>query len=200
MNAKGKLEQSSGSKTKAKIKTAVLGVKTLEQLRRDMARMKTPSWLSLAPKHPGEASWGKLTADQWRTFCLVNLPVTLIRLWGSGHDALRREYRVLQNFMDLISAIKIACARRITPAEIKEYEILMHRYLVTLLELFPGTNISPYQHLSLHLGSLLEGFGPSTSWRVWAFERGNLMLQTIPTNNIFGARCFLFWVLLANFE
>ncbi|KAK0207180.1 hypothetical protein IW262DRAFT_669213 [Armillaria fumosa] len=68
----------------------------------------------------------------------------------------------------------------------------MRAYLQKLLELYPGSGISPYQHLSLHFGELLRSFGPNHAWRCWAFERYNGIIQKINTNNIFGEMSLLF--------
>lgn len=150
-----------------------------------MALLKTPSWISLAPSHPGEAKWGKFSADQWRTFCSVNLPVTLIRLWGNQPQD-SKEYCMLTNFMDLVTAVKLGTMRRVSTSLIDQYEHHMYSYLSTLLDLYPGTEITPYQHLSLHHGPLLRGFGPTNGWRCFPFERCNGRLQQIPTNKKFG--------------
>jgi hypothetical protein len=150
-----------------------------------MQRIVLPSWVPRAPSHPGEKKWGKLGADQWRSFCLVNLPITLIRLWGSL-DVESREHKMLVNFLHLISAIKLATMRKMTKERIAQYERHMHQYLTSLLELYPETSITPYQHLSLHFGDLLERFGPTHAWRCFAFERYNYLMQNIPTNSKFG--------------
>ena len=170
----------------------LLGRNLLKEIRADMARLKTPSWLSLAPKHPGEASWGSYTADQWHAFCTINLTITLIRLWG-GYEKTSHEYRALENYMHLVTAIETATARKVTPSRIKDYEFHIYQYLSTLIELYPGTTISPYQHLALHYGAFLRRFGPSHGWRCWAFERANYKLQQIPTNTKYGM-CILKWI------
>lgn len=166
-------------------KTRVLGRGVLREIRSDMQRLVQPTWVSRAPAHPGEKKWGKFTADQWKTFCTQNLPDTLTRLWGQKPED-SRERRCLDNFMHLVSAVKIANLHKITEARILEYEAHMDAYLTTLLDLFPGTSITPYQHLSLHFGDHLRRFGPVHSWRCFPFERFNYILQNFPTNEKFG--------------
>ncbi|KAJ2912144.1 hypothetical protein MD484_g8273, partial [Candolleomyces efflorescens] len=102
-------------------KTRVLGKKTLAEIRKDMARLQLPSWVARAPSHPGEKKWGKFTADQWRTYCMQILPVTLIRLWGKK-PADSTEYRRLDNFMHLVSAVKLATMHKVSEDQIVEYE------------------------------------------------------------------------------
>lgn len=168
-------------------RSGVLGRETLKAIRSDMDNLELPSWLAPAPRHPGEAKQGKFTADQWRTFCTVNLTLTLNRLWGQEVPGSRRRL-MLDNFMHLVTAVKLASMRCMTPTRIDDYAFHMHSYLSGLLELYPNTALSPYQHLALHIPHFLEGFGPVQAWRCFSFERYNYLLQNIPTNMKFGER------------
>lgn len=49
----------------------------------DRSRMELPAWVNRAPAAFGTTQHGKLSADQWRTVGTINLPVTLIRTWGT---------------------------------------------------------------------------------------------------------------------
>ncbi|KAJ3915350.1 hypothetical protein F5877DRAFT_28412, partial [Lentinula edodes] len=175
-------------------RSGVLGKDTLAAIREDMEKLRTPSWMAAAPNHPGEASQGKFTADQWRTFCTVNLPITLIRLWGSlPHE--ERRYEMLVNFMHLITSIRLADMRVMTEERIQTFERHYRAYLTGIIGfemkdrlggLYPHTRVTPYQHMMLHFGDLLRLFGPVHSWRCFAFERFNYILQTTKTNSRFG--------------
>ncbi|KAJ3901529.1 hypothetical protein F5879DRAFT_991862 [Lentinula edodes] len=177
-------------------RSGVLGKDTLAAIREDMEKLRTPSWMAAAPNHPGEASQGKFTADQWRTFCTVNLPITLIRLWGSlPHE--ERRYEMLVNFMHLITSIRLADMRVMTEERIQTFERHYRAYLTGIIGfemkdrlggLYPHTRVTPYQHMMLHFGDLLRLFGPVHSWRCFAFERFNYILQTTKTNSRFGAQ------------
>ena len=93
-------------------KTAVLGADTLTEIRRDIEKIEVPSWYPGVPKQPGEVKWGKFKADEWRSFCLVGLPFSLIRLWGT-YPKETRHFRMLENYMDLVNAVKLATARSV---------------------------------------------------------------------------------------
>ena len=147
--------------------------------------MLLPTWVSRGPAEPGMAKQGSLKADEWKTLCTIQLPLMLIRIWGT-RPAGDRKLEMLDNFMDLVHAVRLATVREITTTQINEYEFYMHRYLVNLLELYPMTSISPYQHLSLHFGDNIRRWGPTHSWRCFAFERFNGLMQNIPTNSKFG--------------
>ncbi|GAW09812.1 hypothetical protein LENED_012009 [Lentinula edodes] len=175
-------------------KSGVLGKNTLAAIREDMGKLETPSWMAAAPSRPGEASQGKFTADQWRSFCTVNLPITLIHLWGSSPHEERR-YEMLVNFMHLVSAVRLADMRVMTDARIQSFEDHYRRYLTGIIGeglrdclggLYPHTHVTPYQHMMFHFGDLLRRFGPVHSWRCFAFERYNYILQTTNTNKRFG--------------
>lgn len=167
------------------VPTSILGTQTLTQIGKDMERIQLPSWVPPGPPHPGETKWGKLHADQWRTFCTVHLPVTLARLWGD-RPLKSREYKMLQNFLHLVTAVKLGTTRTTSRRRAKEYEYHMKKYLESLLILFPGIEMTPYQHMALHVGEQLHRFGPTHSWRCYAFERFNHVFQNIETNNIYG--------------
>lgn len=173
-------------------KTRVLGKETLHALWSDMGKTVLPSWVTRGPKEVGTARCGKLSADQWRSTCSIHLVVTLIRLWGDEpRDS--RFFLMLTNFMDLVSATKLATARSLSESKITQYELHMKRYLSDMLSLFPHKFVSPNQHLSLHLGKFLRAFGPTHAWGTWAAERMNHVLQGINTNMRFGPWMFRLW-------
>lgn len=151
-----------------------------------MQEIMLPSEVSPAPSRIGSPGQGTISADEWRTFCTINLVVTLVYLWGSLPDN-TRESQILQNFMDLITAIEIASSREITLKDTWELQKRLHAYLQGILELFPGTTIGPYQHMCLgHLPQVLLTLGPAHAIWCYAFERANYVLQRIKTNSRIG--------------
>ncbi|KAH7876073.1 uncharacterized protein C8R40DRAFT_1043130 [Lentinula edodes] len=172
-------------KDKSKKAAGVLGKATLAEVRADMDVLSLPSWAPTAPRHPGDTQHGKFTADQWRAFCTVNLPITLIRLWGSFPKE-DRKYKMLENFLSLVRAVRLANMRVVTEEDIQEFEKNIRDYLAQLRVLYPHTNITVYQHMMLHFGFLLRRFGPVHSWRCFAFERYNYILQNTSNNGHLG--------------
>ena len=163
----------------------MLGRETLREIRADMAHMQLPSWVAPAPRNPGEAKRGKFTADQWRSFCTINLVFTLTRLWGSYPDGSRHRL-MLDNFIHLVTAVKLASMRCMSSDRIASYTFHMHQYLSGLPGLYPAASITPNHHLTLHFQTFLERFGPVHAWRCFPFERYNLLLQKTPTNQKIG--------------
>lgn len=164
----------------------MLGKKIVGEIKHDASRLTLPSWVPNGPKHPGSTKQGKLHADQWRSFCTINLVVTLVRLWGLDPPDSEKG-RMLENFLHLVSAIKYATLRSITEESIVAYEMHLQAYLRTLLDLYPGTELVANQHMALHFGDHLRRFGPTHSWRCFAFERFNFLLQKVGTNNVPGS-------------
>ncbi|RXW14134.1 hypothetical protein EST38_g11717 [Candolleomyces aberdarensis] len=161
----------------------ILGRTVLKEIRRDMQTINRPSWQPNGPRWPGEAKFGKFTAAQWKSFCLINLPITLTRLWGGAAEgSIQRQ--CLDNFMHLVTAVKLASMNRMNENRVTQYEYHIRQYLSTLLELY-DTTITPYQHLSLHFGRHLRMFGPVHAWRCFPFERYNNVVQSFSTNNKF---------------
>ena len=165
--------------------THVLGEETLHAIREDIAKLRLPTWVSPPPKHPGDSKWGKFKAEEWKTFCTINLPITLTRLWGSRPET-DRMFLMLKNFLDLVTAVKIADKRSIGELDIQLYEHFMASYLRGLLQLYPDLKLKPYHHLALHIPAHLRRFGPTHAWRCNHFERYNGILQKIKDNNKFG--------------
>lgn len=185
LKAKPEVAAEAGSASKDPAGTRVLGRETLREVRNDMRATVLPSWMNAGPSHPGETKWGKMKADEWRVFCSVHLPITLIRLWGSANES-EREHEILTNFMHLVTAVDLASRRELKDRHIHRYEKHIVEYLKTLLILYPGTTLVPNQHRSLHYGVHLRRWGPSHAWRCFAFERYNGLLQNLFTNSIFG--------------
>jgi hypothetical protein len=169
-------EASTGRKVDSK---HVLGRDILQATRDDMARTVLPSWISPAPSNWGTPSRGKLSADQWKTVCTIHLPITLIRLWGNETG---RKFKMLTNFMDLVTAVQIANMRVTSSRHISLFEQSMYQYLQTLKELYKEAKIKPIHHAALHTGEFLRSLGPVHAYRSSAFERYNNLAQKQNTN------------------
>jgi len=151
-----------------------------------MRRTILPSGISPVPRGVGSPSAGKLTADQWRTFCTVHLIVSLVRLWGSEPAGNRRS-KILDNFLHLVNLTNLLHMRTLTPERIQGIEEENLAYLEGLRTLYPSSFLVPKHHMALHLPEMLRDFGPVHAWRTFAFERLNQIFQNVPTNSLLGA-------------
>lgn len=175
--------------TKAKEKKGrILGKTMMSYIYEDMDAMVLPSWVTRVPRRVGsfkDPTGLGLGADEWRSFGTINLVTTLINKWGPLGEG-SREYALLANFMDLVTAVKLSFMRITTPERRTKCREYTASYLQTLLDLFPGTSITSNQHLCLHIPDLLEAFGPGMGLSTWPGERAIGDLQDINTNNRMG--------------
>ncbi|RDB18682.1 hypothetical protein Hypma_014671 [Hypsizygus marmoreus] len=161
----------------------VLGQDVMEAVWDDMKRSQLPSWMRPAPPDWGTARRGKLSADQWRVGCIVHLTITLIRLWG--HETGRKK-ELLKHFMDLVSAVRIANIRTMSPKLIKAYEEHILRYAIGCLLLYPDESIKPTLHVALHIGDILGLFGPVHAYSSPFYERYINFFHRMNTNKKLG--------------
>jgi len=166
---------------------AVLSKETLSEIWMDMKRTVLPSRISPVPRGVGSPTSGKLTADQWRTFCTIHLVISLIRLWGNERPDTRLS-QILINFLHLVSLTNLLHMRKITSECIENIGKENLVYLQGLRTLYPEFSLVPKHHMALHFPEMLRDFGPVHSWRTFAFERLNQIFQNVLTNGISG-RC-----------
>lgn len=157
----------------------------MEAIWKDLDEMVTPSWLGSVPKELGQASHGKLKADQYRVLATTYLPVSLVRLWGQDEmdpsPRATRRRALLESTMTLFSAISIATARTMSRERAGQYLWHIQSYIGGLKRLFPEYEFLPNHHMALHIYDCLLRFGPAHSWWTYPYERVIGMLQRIPT-------------------
>lgn len=172
-------------------KTAVLGRDTLTAVTEDRQKIVLPSWVDPTPVGAGHKAHGKLSADQWRSFCTIHLVITLIRLWGNlSPDT--RHYQMLANYLDLVNAVEIAGLLVTSPQHVSAYRLHMTRYLTVMKRLYKEAVIVPNHHFALHIPDFMALWGPAAQTRGFGFERFNYFLQQIRTNKRFGASFRIF--------
>ncbi|KAI6127334.1 hypothetical protein F5141DRAFT_1250508 [Pisolithus sp. B1] len=108
---------------------------------------------------PGQATLLVLTnGARWEPFISV---ITLIRLWGFDTG---RKGKMLVNYIHLVTAIHWANMHTTSKFAADEYMF----------------------HIAFTSATCSWRLVPVHSWRTWAFERYNYMLQNIKSNNKFG--------------
>lgn len=140
----------------------------MEVVWEDMGNTQLPSWITPAPRDWGTSRRGKLSADNWRVICCIHLPITLIRLFGSSDG---RPRLLVDNFMHLVSAVRIAAMKTSSAAHIEAYNREIFEYTRGALELYPDFTILPSHHAALHIGDMLRRFGPKHSHDSPHYER-----------------------------
>lgn len=162
---------------------AVLGADIMREIWADMENTQLPSWIGNAPRNWGTTERGKLSADNYRTIGTIHLPITLIRLW---EDESGRKKDLLENFMHLVNAVTIANMRVSSRNQIEAYNDYIFRYAEGLKALFPSHALRPVLHASLHLGDIMELFGPVHARSAPFYERFINFLHRVNTNGKMG--------------
>lgn len=155
----------------------------MEAIWANMECTQLPTWVGSVPCNWGTTQRGKLSADQWRTICTIHLPITLIRLWRNETG---RKKDLLNNFMDLVSAVRIANMRVSSRNQIQAYNKHIFRYVYDMQTLYPNENLKPTHHAALHLGDILDLFGPVHSHSAPFFERYINFFHRLNTNQKIG--------------
>ena len=155
----------------------------MEEIWSDMERTRLPKWITSVPTDWGTARRGKLSANQWRTICTIHLPITLVRLWGKESG---RKKELLDHFMDLVAAVRIANMRISSPSQVDSYRRFSSRYISKIQVLFPDQKLKPSHHAALHIADFLQLFGPVHSHSAPFFERYINFFHQINTNSKFG--------------
>src|ERR1700733_825449 len=155
-----------------------LGQDTCRKLWDDMSGTLLPSWVGRVPRCVGNGKHKKLSADQWKVLVTIHLPITLVPLWaGSGIFS-----DLLENFFDLVKAIRLATSHKVTKESIAAYEQIYDNYLKKMCTIFPQATVTPTQHAGTHFGLFLRNFGPSREYNCFPFERMNHLCQQVKTN------------------
>ena len=178
-----KLSQYGDLSGKKNTKYAVLGKDVMAHIWADMENCRLPSWISPAPRNWGTTERGKLSADNWRVICTIHLLTSLIWLWRNDTG---RKQELLVNLMDLVTAVRLANTRICSSAVIENYNQTMSRYLQGVLDLFPHEALKPNHHAALHIGNVMERFGPGHSHGSAYYERHIALYHRINTNRQIG--------------
>ncbi|KAJ2917200.1 hypothetical protein MD484_g3158, partial [Candolleomyces efflorescens] len=162
---------------------AFLGKDVMEAVWSDMKLTRLPLWITPPPHDWGTPGRGKLSANNWRVICCIHLPITLIRLYGKESG---RKKKILDNFMVLVAAIRCATRAVTSPQHIESYNSLIQQYTSGVKELFPDYHILPSHHGALHIGDMLQRFGPKHAHDSPHYERYINFFHRMNNNNKLG--------------
>lgn len=157
-------------------------------IRSYIASTERPRWHKSPPANLGEASHGKLKADQWRSLMEFDIPVALAQLWDMNSE--RRQ--LFHCTMLLAIAMRYATSHVVTSYHITQYKRYMLEYLLMLRKLDPESDLRPNHHEALHIPDFLELYGPMHGWWMFVYERTIGLLQNTNTNFKIGMSVILF--------
>ncbi|KAJ3513964.1 hypothetical protein NLJ89_g2648 [Agrocybe chaxingu] len=145
---------------------ALLGRDVMHAIWDDMERTRLPTWITPAPRNWGTAERGKLSADHWRVIC--------------------RKKELLDHFMHLVAAVRIANMRVSSDCQIQAYGVHIKSYVKDIRRLYPDQHLKPTHHAALHVQDMLALFGPSHSHSGPHYERYINFFHQMNTNNKIG--------------
>ena len=150
-----------------------------------MAKTNLPSWVKHAPQNLGCLSHGKIMAEQWHTACLINLIITLCRIWGkSGTTA--KDTVLLWNYLSLMIMIHWATICSVMPTHISIIKDHFVYYTQSIATIFREKALVVNNHAFLHTPECLQAFRPAHGRWAFPFEWFNGIIQQLNTNHKIG--------------
>lgn len=145
-----------------------------------------PSGIDRVPLNLGEAQHGKLKAAQWKTLFIYVIPLIMPQLLILDVDDFKKTSTralIVENIAKLCRCTQIVLAKKLTEADIKEFEVMYDRYNTTSKGLFNDSRVLPNHHYALHLPGQMRYYGPLMPVSEFPGERVNGILQNVKTNH-----------------
>ena len=139
-----------------------------------------PTWVARPPTNLGEASHGKLKADEYLVLFTVILPHVLPVLWWNKGN---KEHQLFDSFYHLITSINIICSFSTSDVEADAYMEAYVKYRKSIQDLFPYYPSKPNHHYAMHNGKLLKFWGPLATLSEFPGERLNGLMQKVKTSH-----------------
>lgn len=127
----------------------------------------------------GSGKHGRISGSQWHTFFTVYLVMALIPLWSRASP---RKRAMLENFMHLVKAIKLATSSSVSLSELQEFSDNYNKFLVGMMELYPWAPYLPNHRISKHFPLFMKRWGPVFAYSSRIVERTNHLFQRVKTN------------------
>ncbi|PVF98353.1 hypothetical protein CPB86DRAFT_705260 [Serendipita vermifera] len=143
-----------------------------------------PDHTDLPPHKLGLVSEGNLKAAQWPNICIALLP-SLTKEW-SRYPKPSNQHEWLKNFYHLIGLTRLLFLHSVTHTDVAKFKQHSLEYIKGLQSLFNSHHMKPNHHYLLHLGDMMEMYGPMRSWWSFPYERLNGEIRKTQINDIAG--------------
>ena len=144
-----------------------------ELLQKRVDQCLVPSGIGRIP-YKIQSAFSSFTADQWKNW--VNY-FSLISL----HDFLKGDH--LECWRHFVLACRLLTKQTLSSQDILLADALIIQFCKRTEKLYGNEIITPNMHMHCHLKSCIEDYGPLHSFWLFAFERYNGILGSIPSNN-----------------
>lgn len=153
----------------------------LNIIRKAINDVSLPTWISQPPRNLGEASHGRLKAEEYQNLFAYIFPLIMPELWTKP-DATAADRLHLINFHHLVVCTNIVCSFRTSRTDADLYERFYYEYRKGIAELYTYWEPLPNHHWALHNGEFLRNWGPLPPLSEFFGERLVGLLQDINTN------------------
>ena len=120
-----------------------------------------------------KSGFSSFTADQWKNWSIYFSIIVL-------RDILSEED--LECWRHFVLACRVLTRHQISMEQVKLGDALLLAFCRKTEILFGKSSITPNMHLHCHLRACMEDYGPLHSFWLYAFERYNGMLGSMPNN------------------
>ncbi len=141
-----------------------------------------PTWVGRPPVNLGEASHGKLKANDYLVLFSFILPLVVPEFWHRPEKS-EADQLHLQSFEDLVICTNIVCSFKTSNADADLYTLCYKEYRRSLPRLYPFWDPKPNDHYAMHNSEFLKYWGPLPALSEFPGERLIGMLQDVNTNN-----------------
>ncbi|KAH8832546.1 hypothetical protein DL96DRAFT_1704607 [Flagelloscypha sp. PMI_526] len=151
----------------------------LAQIRAGIVAILLPTWVVRLPGNLGEASHGKLKADEFLILFIIIFPLILPSIWWLGSEV---NMRLLQNLHYLVSCTNIVASFSTSATEAQKFTNNYIAYWHSMKTLFPYFDPVPNHHFAMHIGQeMLTYWGLLASFSEAKGEQTNGILQQFKT-------------------
>ena len=123
----------------------------------------------------------KLTADEWRTWCVVYSQSVLRSLPQPQTETKRNWDHLICAWDQFVSGVRVITTYSITVKNLKEAQLNFQQHCNLVQQVWGAKFIKPNHHHLMHIPQCITNFGPSHVW-VFAFERYNGFLSRFPSS------------------
>lgn len=120
------------------------------------------------------SGFSSLRADQWKNWTIIFSQMALKPVIPNEH---------YQLWCIFVQVCQLVCSRTISKVNIMTLDRLLISFCEKFEELFGCSASTPNLHLHGHFTDCLFDYGPSTSFWLFALERLNGILGSVPTNH-----------------
>ena len=121
-----------------------------------------------------KSGFSSFTADQWKNWTIYYSLIALHGLVGEND---------LECWRHFVLACRLLCRKSLSKQELKVADLLLMQFCKRTERMYGKKSVTPNMHMHGHLKECVIDYGPLHSFWLYAFERYNGILESIPNNN-----------------